>query len=117
MEKMTNAVHYIRKNRPTEAVIYVRGNNEEFQEMMCRLYAIDKGYKVLYATRNIKDVNLCDVLLVTNATRISRDKFKYYEVAKQLKKKGIKVESAIETDESSEYISLLMKEMFNKKIK
>lgn len=117
MEKTTNPVHYIRKNRPTEAVIYVRGNNEEFQEMMCRLYAIDKNYKVLYTTRNIEDVNLCDVLLVANATRISRDKFKYYEVVKQLKKKGIEVESAIETDESSEYISLLMREMFNKKIK
>lgn len=117
MEKTTNVVRYIRKNRPTEAVIYVRGNNEEFQETMCRLYAVDKGYKVLYTTRNIEDVNLCDVLLIANSTRISRDKFKYYETVKRLKKKGIKVECAVDTDEAGEYITLLMREMFNEKMK
>lgn len=117
MVKEMNVAHYVRKNRPTEVVIYVRGNNEEFQETMCQLYAADKGYKVLYTTRNIEDVNVCDVLLVANPTRISRDKFLYYDVVNKLKKKGIKVECAVDTGEAGEYITLLMREMFNEKMK
>lgn len=41
MKDKIKVVPYFRKNRE-KAVIYVRGNNKEFQEMMCRLYAIEK---------------------------------------------------------------------------
>jgi DNA invertase Pin-like site-specific DNA recombinase len=92
-------VPYFRKNKK-EAVIYVRGKNEEFQEMMCRLYAIDKDYEVSYVTKNIGDVNLCDVLLVTEPSRISRKATEYYEILKELKNKGIKVELAMDVGDT-----------------
>ena len=86
-----------------KAIIYVRGHNQEMQEMSCRLYASDKGYKVDYVTTNIEDVNNCDVLLIANHSRISRDKFKYYEIMKGLRQKDIEVVSASNQDKVDEY--------------
>ena len=108
MEKYTKVAHYIRKNRTAKAVIYVRGHREQFQEMMCRLYAKDKGYEVAYVTRHLEDVKLCDVLLVANPSRISRDKIEYYKIVKDFDKKGIVVENAIEHSNAHEYVSFLM---------
>ena len=108
MEKKIKVAHYIRKNRTAKAVIYVRGHREQFQEMMCRLYAKDKGYEVAYVTRHLEDVKLCDVLLMTNPSRISRDKIEYYKIMKELNEKGIAVEYAIEHDNAHEYVSFLM---------
>ena len=81
-----------------KAVIYVRGNKVKMQEVFCRLYASDKGYKITYVTSNLEDVNLCDVLLVTNPSRISRDQLEYETIVNELKGRGIKVESAIHHD-------------------
>ena len=78
----------------TTAIIYVRGHNQELQEVFCRMYAAEKGYKVKFVTTDIEAVQNCDVLLIANHSRISRDKFKYYEILKGLKTRGIKVESA-----------------------
>lgn len=114
MEKTIKVAHYFRSNYRAKAVIYVRGNNKEFQEMMCRLYAIEKGYEVAYVTRHLEDVNLCDVLLVANPSRISRDRDEYYKVVKEFDKRGIKVESAIDADNASDNISFLMNEMLYK---
>ena len=75
-----------------KAIIYLRGHNQEKQEMFCRVYASDKVYKVLYVTTDLNDVNNCDILLVSNLSRLSRDKFKYYEILKDLKGKGIEVD-------------------------
>lgn len=58
------------------------------------MYAAEKGYKVKFVTTDIEAVQNCDVLLIANHSRISRDKFKYYEILKGLKTRGIKVESA-----------------------
>mgnify|MGYP003306762330 CR=1 FL=1 len=89
-----------------KAVIYVRGHKEKMQEIFCRLYASDKGYKITYVTNNIDDVNLCDILLVANPSRISRDKFRYYEILDNLKAKGIKVESVSSQDNVEETLWL-----------
>lgn len=91
-----------------KAVIYVRGQNKEMQEIFCRLYASDKGYKVLYATSNIEDVNLCDVLIVASVSRISRDQLEYHKIINKLKDKGITVESAIEHNNADELLSFTM---------
>lgn len=107
-------VPYFRKNR-VEAVIYVRGNNKEFQEMMCRLYAADKCYEVSYVARHFKDVNLCDVLLVTDTSRISRNELEYYKIVKEFDDKGIRIEYAVNADDAGKNASLLINEMFNKK--
>lgn len=85
--------HYIRRGRPERAVIYVRGENEVEQEMKCRVYAANKGYKVTYVTRHIEDVNLCDVLLVTNFSRISRKQMTFVKTYKLFKARGIRIES------------------------
>lgn len=85
--------HYIRRNRPERAVIYVRGENEAEQEMKCRIYAKYKGYEVSFVTRHIEDVKLCDVLLVANFSRISRKQIEFVKTYKYLKSSGIKIES------------------------
>lgn len=79
-----------------KAVIYVRGNKEKMQEIFCRLYASDKGYKITYVTSNIEDVNLCDVLLISNPSRISRNQLEYETIVNELKNRGITVESAVQ---------------------
>lgn len=81
-----------------KAIIYVRGHNQETQEISCRLYAEDKGYKVLFVTTDIKTVNNCDVLIVAKPSRISRNSFTYYETVNKLKANGIEIEFATNND-------------------
>ena len=83
-----------------KAVIYVRGNQEKMQEIVCRLYASDKGYKILYATNNIEDVNLCNVMLISNPSRITRNREEYENTVSKLKARGIEVESVANQVES-----------------
>ncbi len=89
-----------------KAIIYVRGNKEKMQEIFCRLYASDKGYKVIYVTTNIEDVNLCDVLLVANPSRISRNQLEYEEIVNTMKKKGITIESVAHHDNAVDNLTL-----------
>ena len=110
MEDKTKVMHYMRKNKRDNAVIYVRGHDEEIekmQEMMCRLYCKDEDYEVLFVTKNLEDVKDCDVLVVTNASRISRNQLKYYEILKEFKKKGIKVELATQHKNAFENFDLV----------
>lgn len=85
-------VHYIRKNR-AEAIIYVRGGNKIIQEEACKKYALDNGYEVLYTTQHIEDVKSCDILLVVDPSRISRNQLEYYKIVNELKEKSIEVVS------------------------
>jgi len=97
MTDKINVMHYIRRGRPERAVIYVRGHDEEVetaQELKCRMYAKDKGYEVAYVTSHIEDVNLCDVLLVANFSRISRKQMEFVKIYKLFKARGIRIESA-----------------------
>lgn len=96
MKDKIEIAHYIRKNRPDTAVIYVRGHDkeaEDSQEMKCRMYAKDKGYEVVGVTRYIEDVKSCDVLLVANFSRISRKQITFAQTYKLFKAKGIRIES------------------------
>ena len=93
MEKPIKVAHYIRRGRPERAVIYVRGVNEAEQEMKCRAYAESKGYEVVYVTRHIEDVKLCDILLVANFSRISRKQMEFVKTYKLFKARGINIES------------------------
>lgn len=89
----------------TKAIIYVRGQNKEMQEVFCKLYAAEQGYKVLFATDDIKEVRNCDTLLISNPSRISRDNFKYQEIINELKTKCIEVESVAHHDNAIDYYS------------
>ena len=93
MAKQIKVTHYIRRGRPERAVIYVRGANEVEQEMKCRAYAADKGYEVVYVTRHIEDVKLCDVLIVANFSRISRKQIEFVKTYKYFKARGVRIES------------------------
>ena len=97
---------YSRKNRVENAIIYVRGGREGAQEMLCRMYAIDKGYDVICITRDIKDINNCDVLLVSGYSRIGRDVNECNLIINALKKKDIRVESVIEQGNAEKYLDL-----------
>ena len=105
MAEKIEVTHYIRRGRPEKAVIYVRGENEAAQELKCRAYAIDKGYEISYVTRHIEDVNLCDVLLVANFSRISRKQMTFVKTYKLFKAKGIRIESATGRSDISEVFS------------
>ena len=89
-----------------KAIIYVRGHNQEKQEVFCKVYAADKGYKVLFVTTDIEAVNNCDLLLVSNASRISRNRIEYQIIVNKLKKKGIKVVSVSSQDNVEETLWL-----------
>lgn len=89
-----NIVEYMRKGR-VRAVIYVRGQNEGIQEVMCRLYAEDKKYDVIKVVKNIDDIYDCDVLLVSHVSKISRNYIKYLQIANALRNRGIEIESAL----------------------
>lgn len=90
----------------TNSIIYVRGNNKEMQEILCKIYASEQGYNVLFATDDIEKVQNCDILLISNPSRISRDEFKYNEIEKELKTKDIKIESVAHHEMSVDYNSL-----------
>ena len=106
MTNTTEVAHYIRKNRAKTAVIYVRGHNQEKQEVFCRVYAADKGYKVLFVTTDIEAVNDCDLLLVSNLSRISRNRIECQIILNKLKKKGIEVVSVSSQDNIEETLWL-----------
>ena len=81
-------------NKPI-AVIYVRGDKKEMQEMLCNLCAIERGYKVAFATDNLDDVKDCNVLMVMSPSRISRNQTKFYEIVNEFKEK-VEVEFAVD---------------------
>ena len=102
MNEQNKVTHYIRRGRPERAVIYVRGENEAAQELKCRAYASEKGYEVAYVTRHIEDVNLCNVLLVADFSRISRKQMTFVKTYKLFKAKGVRIESATGQHDISE---------------
>ena len=91
-----------------KAIIYVRGHNQEKQEVFCRVYAADKGYKVLFVTTDIEAVQNCDLLLVANRSRISRNRIECQIILNKLKKKGIEVISVSNQEKADEHLSLVI---------
>lgn len=89
-----NIDEYMRVGR-VRAVIYVRGQDEGIQEMMCRLYANDKQYDIVDVVKNLEEVKDCDILLVSHVSRISRDYIKYLQAVGDLRDKGVKIEPAL----------------------
>lgn len=105
MKNKTKVAYYMRRGKPETAVIYVRGDNEEFQEIQCRMYAKEQGYKVAYVTRHIEDINLCDIVLVANFSRISRKQITFAQTCKLFKARGIRIENATGRNNISEAFS------------
>ena len=76
-----------------KAIIYVRGHNTEMQEVKCRLYAADKKYKVLYVTSDMDKVRNCDVVIIANYARLSRNMLESIKIRKELAARNIDIES------------------------
>lgn len=96
-----NVIEYMRRGR-VKAIIYVRGQNEGIQEIMCRLYAEDNKYDVIKVVKNIEDVYDCDVLLVSHVSKINRNYIKYLQIANMLRSNGIEIESVLNAAKSNE---------------
>lgn len=101
-----NIVEYTRVGR-VRAIIYVRGKDEGIQEMMCKLYAEDKGYDAVDVVKDLGGVNNCDVLLVSHASRISRNYIEYLQIENMLKNKAITIETALRVGKDIRYLDIL----------
>lgn len=101
-----NIVKYMRVGR-VKAVIYVRGQDEGIQEIMCRLYAEDKRYDVVKVVKDINDAIDCDVLIVSHMSKISRNYIEYLHIANALRSKGIEIESALNTNDKEDRLKKL----------
>ena len=78
------------------------------QEIFCKVYAADNDYKVLFVTTDIEAVQNCDVLLVANRSRISRNRIECQIILNKLKKKGIEVISVSNQEKVDEHLSFTM---------
>ena len=103
-------LHYIRKNRETEAMIYLKENEHKAaQKLLCMFHATDYNYKVLGETTNLEEVKDCNVLIIASASVLIRDKKEYCRIEKELNKKGIKIEIAGSNGKAGEYIDIMLK--------
>lgn len=101
-----------------KAVIYVRGENEAEQKLLCYFYASDNNIDVLFDTNDIDavaDCEECEIMLVVKPSRISRDAFKYHQTVKTLKSRGIEVVFTATEENSERFINLLMKDLVKSK--
>ena len=98
--------------KTSKAIIYVRGDNKAEQEMICYFYAYRHNIDVLFVTDDIEqvaDCEECNMVLVRDASRISRKSIEYYQTVKALNKRGIEVVTTI-TPENVEFIVKMLKE-------
>ena len=113
-DEIKQPLHYIRKNRKTEAIIYLKENDRKAAQLLfCKAYAMDCGYEVLGETTNLEEVRNCDVMLIATPSMITRDKKEFAKIMKQLKKKGIRIEEAINDGKAEKYINLAL-ELYRK---
>ena len=96
------------------AIIYLKENdNKAAQKLFCYAYAVDCEYKILGNTTNIEEVKDCDLMIVSSVSMITRDVEEYYNIEKELKKKGVEIEVAIDNDNAGKYIDMAL-ELYRK---
>ena len=110
MNNTEKAMHYIRKNRETEAMIYLKENdNKAAQRLLCMFHATDYKYRVLGETTNLEEIKNCDVLIIASPNMLTRDKKEYGKIERELRKKGVKIEVAGSNGRAGEYIDMMLK--------
>ena len=110
MKNIEQPLHYIRKNRETEAMIYLKENDQKAaQRLLCMFHATDYNYKVLGETTNLEEVKDCDVLIVASPSVLMRDEKEFRKIEKELKKKGIKIEVSGSNGKAGEYIDMMLR--------
>lgn len=107
-------LNYIRKNREETAIIYLKENDcKATQRMFCTAHAMDCGYEILGETTDLNEVQNCDLMLVASVSVITRDVVKYYTIEKELRKKGIRIEAAMDNNSVGKYIDMAL-ELYRK---
>lgn len=101
--------------KTTRAMIYIRGEAEAQQELFCMMYALERDYEVVGVVKSIEEVKDCDVLIVINASRISRKTEEYYTKINEFKKRGIEVEIAGTEENAGRFIELITRDLHKKK--
>lgn len=78
------------------ALIYTRGNNGYEQLVKCEKYAKEKGYNIIGVTATLDEAFevFPNVLLVSDVSRITRNRYDYEMIKKSLDRIGTKIESA-----------------------
>ena len=103
----------------TKAVIYVRGDSKIEQEMFCYFYAYKHDINVLFVTDDIDkvaDCEECNMVLVRDASRISRKSTEYYQIVKALNKRGIEVVATMTAENVELFINLLKEDLKKSKV-
>lgn len=96
------------------AMIYVRGEAEAEQELFCSLHALGKDYDIVGTVKDLEEVKDCDVLIVINASRISRKTEEYYTKINEFKKQGVEVEIAGTDENAGRFIDLITRDLHKK---
>ena len=86
---------------------------EAEQELFCMIHALERDYKVVGVVKDLEEVEDCEVLIVINASRISRKTEEYYTKINEFKKQGIEVEIAGTEENAGRFIELITRG-FNK---
>ena len=103
-----------------KAIIYVRGDNRAEQEMICYFYAYRHDIDVLFVTDDIEqvvDCEECNMVLVRDASRISRKSVEYYQIVKALEKRKIEVMTTMTPKNVQFIVNLLEEDLKRRKIK
>ena len=103
-----------------KAVIYVRGDSKTEQEMFCYFYAYRHDIDVLFVTDDmdkIVDCEECNMVLVRDASRVSRKSIEYYQIVKSLNKRGIEVVTTASPKDIRLLLNLLKEDVEKSKVK
>ena len=76
-----------------------------------------RGYEVVGVVKDLEKVKNCDVLIVINASRISRKTEEYYTKINEFKKQGIEVEIAGIEENAGKFIELITRDLHKKRNK
>lgn len=81
-----------------KAAILTRGNDKAMQEFACRIHANAKEYdvvEVVYDTQELSKLVVnakVDVILMTDISRLTRDRLEYEKMQQMLKGYGVVIE-------------------------
>ena len=103
-----------------KAIIYTRGETAIEQKLFCYFYAAENDIEVLFTTNDferIMECEDCNMVLTVNASRISRDTFKYHEIVNTLKAKGIEVVHTATGENTERFINFVTRDVRKKKKK
>lgn len=103
-------LHYIRKKRADEAIIYLKDNDQKVaQKLFCYMWATEHNINILGETTNLEEIKGCNIMLIASAPMLTRDAKEYYKIEKGLKKKGIRIEIATSGDNADRYVDMMLK--------